>query len=158
MKSFRPERVASVVQAVVSDAIANQLNDPRIERLSSVTRVQVSADLEYAKVYVSVMGEPSVQRRTMAGLCSAAGHVQRLVAQALPLRTCPRLSFHLDESIKKGAEMIRLIEETMAQSPVRPDTPGQASDQDPGEGGTEACGPEDQPAGGEADVSSGDVA
>jgi|GEM_PF-369508 len=114
MKSFRPERVASVVRAVVSDAITNRLNDPRIAPMSSVTRVQVSGDLEHVKVFVSVMGDPSAQRRTIAGLQSAQGHVQRLVARKLPLRTCPRLSFHLDESIKKGQETIRLIEETLA--------------------------------------------
>ena len=119
MKSFRPERVASVVRTVVSDAIANRLNDPRIEPMSTVTRVQVSSDLEHVKVWISVMGEPSAQRRTITGLCSATGHVQRLVARELPIRNCPRLSFHLDESIKKGTETIRLIEETMAQSPSR---------------------------------------
>ena len=71
MKSFRPERVASVVRTVVSDAIVNKVHDPRIVSLCSVMRVEVSGDLEYAKVFVSVMGEPSVQRRTMRGLDSA---------------------------------------------------------------------------------------
>lgn len=116
MKAFRSERVANVVRAVISDAIANRLNDPRIEPLSSVTRVEVTADLEHAKVWISVMGDQTVQRRTLAGLRSARGHVQNLVARELPIRQCPRIAFQLDESIKRGIETIRLIEETMAES------------------------------------------
>lgn len=116
MKSFRPERVSHVIRTVVSDAIANRLNDPRIEPLSSVTRVEVTADLEHAKVWVSVMGSEAAQRRTVAGLRSATGFVQGLVAKELAIRTCPRLSFHLDESIKKGDATIRLIDQVMAES------------------------------------------
>jgi ribosome-binding factor A len=115
MKSHRPERVAAVVRNVVSDAIANKLSDPRIAPLSSVTRVEVSGDLEHARVFVSVMGEESIQRRTLAGLQSAAGAVQRLLARELSIRQCPRLSFHLDLSIKRATETIRLIDEAMAE-------------------------------------------
>jgi len=115
MKTFRPQRVANVVRAVVGHAIASKLSDPRIEPLTSVTRVEVSRDLEHAKVYVSVMGSISVQKRTMRGLASATGYLQTLVARELPIRQCPRLTFHLDDSIKRGAETIRLINETMAE-------------------------------------------
>jgi ribosome-binding factor A len=115
MKSHRPERVAHVIRQVVSDAIANRLSDPRIAPFSSVTRVEMSPDLEHARVYVSVMGEPAAQRTTLAGLRSAAGAVQRMLARELTLRHCPRLTFELDESIKKGAETIRLINEAMAE-------------------------------------------
>jgi len=115
MKSFRPERVASVVQQVVSEAIAQKLSDPRIAAMTSVTRVEVSHDLEHAKVFVSVMGDEAVQRRTMQGLKSAAGMVQKLLAGELPIRQCPHLSFQLDESIKRAAETYRLIDEAMAE-------------------------------------------
>lgn len=115
MKSFRTERVGHVIREVVSEAIANRLNDPRIEPLSSVTRVEVTADLEHAKVWVSVIGSETVQRRTIAGLRSATGFVQGLLARELQIRTCPRLSFHLDESIKRGERTLRLIEQVMAE-------------------------------------------
>lgn len=116
MKGYRPERVATIVRSVVSDAIANKLSDPRIAPLASVTRVEVSGDLEYAKVWISVLGEESVQQRTLAGLCSAAGYVQRLVGGELSIRHCPKLSFHLDTSLKKAAETIQLIEEVTSGS------------------------------------------
>ena len=115
MKSYRPQRVANVIREVVSDAIANKLSDPRIAPMSSVTRVEVDSDLDTAKVYVSVMGSPSVQKRTMEGLDSAVGVVQRRVARALSIRRCPTLSFRLDETIKRSAETIRIINETMAE-------------------------------------------
>jgi len=115
MKSFRPERVANVVRAVVGDAITNKLSDPRIEPITSVTRVEVSMDLEHARVFISVMGPPASQRRTMKGLASALGYIQTLVARQLPIRQCPQLTFHLDESIKRAAETIQLINETMAE-------------------------------------------
>jgi ribosome-binding factor A len=135
MKSFRPQRVAHVVRAVVSEAIAHKLNDPRIDPLSSVTRVEVSGDLEHAKVFVSVMGEPAVQRRTMKGLLSAAGHVQTMVARELPIRHCPHLSFHLDASLKETARTLRLIEETMAEYRDREEEPEQhLMEPDRGEG------------------------
>jgi len=115
MRSFRVERVACVVRSVVSNAIAHKLNDPRISPFASVTRVEVTADLEHAKVHVSVMGDAGVQNRTMRGLESAAGVIQRLLAKELSTRHCPHLSFHLDESIKKAAETIRIINESMAE-------------------------------------------
>lgn len=115
MKSHRPERVAHVIRHVVSDAIASKLSDPRIAPFSSVTRIEMSPDLESARVYVSVMGELPVQRRTIAGLRSAAGAIQRMLAGELTMRHCPRLTFELDESLKKGAETIRLINEAMAE-------------------------------------------
>ena len=115
MKTHRPERVARVIREVVSEAISSKLNDPRIEPMSSVTRVELSADLEHAKVWVSVLGDAATGRRTIAGLKAAAGYVQRLVAAELSMRVTPHLTFHLDESLKKAAETIRIIDESMAE-------------------------------------------
>lgn len=111
MKPYRLEKLASEVRDVVGEAIVHRLADPRISPLTSVTRVIVSADLSYADVYISVLGEESDRRRTMSGLQHARGHVQSLVARHLCVRQCPHLRFHLDESIRRGNETIRLIEE-----------------------------------------------
>lgn len=114
----------------MSEAMTNRLNDPRIEPLSSVTRVEVTADLEHAKVWVSVMGSEAVQRRTLAGLKSATGFIQGLVAKVVQIRTCPRLSFHLDESIKRGEQTLRLIEQTMAEYQPRETVQEPTAEQD----------------------------
>lgn len=110
---FRPERIASVIQRVVGEAIAQRLSDPRISRFTSVTRVQVSKDLQYADIYVSVMGEEPEARTTLRGLDAAHGKIQSLVAEALPIRQVPIIRFKIDESIKKGFETIQLIEKSM---------------------------------------------
>jgi ribosome-binding factor A len=115
MKSYRPERVANVIRTVVGEAIATKLSDPRIEPITSVTRVEVSNDLEHAKVSISVMGDEKAARRTLAGLQSARGYVQQLVARNLATRTCPHVSFHLDDSLKKTAQTLEIIERISAE-------------------------------------------
>ena len=129
MKSHRPERIANLVREVVSEAIATKLSDPRIAPFASVTRVDMSPDLEHAKVWISVLGEESVQKLTIAGLKSAAGVVQRMLAKDLTMRHCPRIHFQLDESIKRGTETIRLIDAAMAE--LQSDQQGKDQDMDP---------------------------
>jgi ribosome-binding factor A len=101
------------MQQVIGEAITRRLSDPRISRMTSVTRVEVSKDIQYADVYVSVMGSEAQARTTLRGLEAAYGKLQSLVADALPIRQVPILRLHLDESIKKGFETIQLIEKSM---------------------------------------------
>ena len=113
MRSFRVEKLASTIREIVGDAIAHKLNDPRISPLTSVVRVEVSGDLQIAKVYVTVLGDDGAARRTLAGLTHAVGRVQRLVARGLTIRRCPEIRFVLDESLKTAAETVRIIDQTM---------------------------------------------
>ncbi|GJQ26260.1 MAG: hypothetical protein HBSAPP02_12920 [Phycisphaerae bacterium] len=113
--SHRIGRVAHVIRDVVSDCIANRLSDPRIQRFTSVTRVELSPDLRIASVHVSVMGTAAEARTTMQGLESARGLVQTRLAKQLDMRQCPLIRFILDEGLKKAADLIRQIDETMAQ-------------------------------------------
>ena len=113
--SRRQEKVASVVRRVVGEAISQQLHDPRISPMTSITRVEISGDLQFATVWVSVMGSDSEQRTTIAGLEHAQGRLQSLLSRALTIRQCPALRFKLDESIKKGFETLRLIDQAMAE-------------------------------------------
>ena len=115
MSSYRVPKIASAIRSIVSEALANKLNDPRISPLASVTKVEVSADLQHARVYISVIGQPNEAKRTLAGLTSATGQIQRIVARQLTMRRAPLIHFELDESLKKAAAMMRLIEETMAE-------------------------------------------
>lgn len=116
MKPYRLDKLASEVRQVISDAIIHRLSDPRISKFASVTRVSVAADLATADVYVSVLGDEAEGRKTLAGLTHARGRIQGLLAKAIRTRQCPHIRFHLDASIKKGDETIRLIEETVGQS------------------------------------------
>ncbi|MHC4080906.1 MAG: 30S ribosome-binding factor RbfA [Planctomycetota bacterium] len=99
----RPDQVASIIQRAVQTVLGRGLSDPRIRGLVSVTKVQVDQALSQAAVYVSVLpAEHAVL--ALQGLQHAAPRIQNQIAKSVQLRRMPRLSFHLDESIKKQAE------------------------------------------------------
>jgi ribosome-binding factor A len=119
MKAFRPARVAEVVREVAAETILYELNDPRIKGVT-VTRTEVSADLQHAKVYVSIMGTESEQRLCLHGLKRAAGYVQKNLGGRMRSRYTPAVQFVLDKGVKNSIEVARLIHEALAQSPARP--------------------------------------
>lgn len=117
--SRRTERLSSLIRRIVAQEIETGLSDPRIATMMSVTRVEVSRDLGYVKVYVSVMGDETAARLSFAGLEHATGHIQTALARQLTLRQCPRLRFIQDESLKKSFELIQMIEREMAALDAR---------------------------------------
>lgn len=108
MKSHRMARIAEVVREVAANTILFELKDPRV-KFVTVTRAEVSADLQHAKIFVSVMGTEKEQALCMHGLNSAAGFVQTKVAKQLTTRHVPHVSFHQDLGIKKAAEIARVL-------------------------------------------------
>ena len=108
--AHRKERISKFVRDVVSDAITNRINDPRVHRITSVTRVEVSPDLRLANVYISVMGSDNEGRTTIRGLESARGMIQTRLAKQINMRQCPQLKFHLDIGFKKAIETIRALD------------------------------------------------
>ena len=115
MKPHRLARVAEVVREVASETILFELRDPRVKNVT-VTRAEVSGDLQHAKVYVSIMGSPGETQLTMHGLRHAAGFIQSKVATRLQTRFTPVIQFVLDQGVKKSIEMTRLINEALGQS------------------------------------------
>ena len=99
MKSHRLARVSEVVREVAASTILFEMKDPRVKGVT-VTRAEVSADLQHAKVYVSVMGSEKEQQLTMYGLKSAAGFVQTKLADRLTTRFIPHVTFVLDEGVR----------------------------------------------------------
>src|SRR3954464_1570014 len=99
MKPHRLERVAEVIREVASHTILFELRDPRVKQVT-VTRAEVSGDLQHAKIYVSVMGAPREQQLTLRGLKHAAGFVQSKLAQRLQTRFTPVVQFVLDQGVK----------------------------------------------------------
>jgi ribosome-binding factor A len=110
MKSHRIARVSEVIRETAANAILFELKDPRVKNVT-VTRAEVSADLQHAKVFVSVMGTEKEQALTMHGLKSAAGFVQTKLADRLTSRYIPHVTFVIDEGVKKSIEIGRLIRE-----------------------------------------------
>jgi ribosome-binding factor A len=124
MKRHRMERVGEVVREVAASTILFDLRDPRV-KMVTVTRAEVSADLQHAKVYVSVMGSERQQKLAMHGLQNAAGFVQMKLADRLQTRFTPVLTFVLDKGVKNALEVSRLIREAQAEmAPAATDQPG----------------------------------
>ena len=115
MKSHRLARVNEVIRETAANAILFELKDPRVKNVT-VTRAEVAADLQHAKVYVSVMGSEKEQQLTMHGLKSAAGYLQTRVAERLTSRYVPHITFVMDEGVKKSIEIARLIREENEQA------------------------------------------
>src|ERR1700724_3633013 len=142
MKSHRLARVSEAVREVAANAILFDIKDPRVKNVT-VTRAEVSADLQHAKVYVSIMGTEKEQQLTMHGLRSAAGFVQTKVADRLSTRYVPHIAFILDEGVKKSIEIARLIREAKEQSAAAGGNPPTDSDALPEAETTEH--PDEQP-------------
>jgi ribosome-binding factor A len=115
MKQHRIARVAEAIREVAAETILFELQDPRIKNVT-VTRAEVSGDLQKAKVYVSVMGTQKEQDLCMHGLKHSAGYLQSKIAARLQTRYTPTITFLRDDGVKKSIEMSRLINEALAQS------------------------------------------
>jgi ribosome-binding factor A len=110
MAGGRMRRVDEAVRAVLSDAIAKDLKDPRIGFVT-VTGVKTSPDLRHARVYVSVLGDEATRAESLAGLRSAHGYLQGTLAAQLKLKHTPALTFEYDESVDRGMRISRLLQE-----------------------------------------------
>ena len=111
MRSSRMRRVDEAMRAVLSDAIAKDLKDPRVGFVT-VTGVKTSPDLRHARVYVSVLGAEPARTASIDGLRSAHGFLQRRLASELTLKHTPSLTFEYDESVDRGMRISRLLDET----------------------------------------------
>ena len=109
--SIKNTRINMEVQRELSEIIRSGIKDPRIHPMTSVVSADVTPDLKYCKVYISVLGDENAQKSTMEGLKSAEGFVRRELARRVNLRNTPDLKFILDQSIEYGVNMSHLIDE-----------------------------------------------
>lgn len=110
MASARMRRIDEALREVLSDAIATEIKDPRVGFVT-VTAVSTSSDLRHATVYVSVLGDEGVRDRSMAGLQSAHGFLQKRMARELRIKHTPTLDFAYDDSLDRSLRINALIEE-----------------------------------------------
>jgi len=113
MKSHRLARVNEVIREVASETILFNLRDPRVKGVT-VTRAEVSGDLQHAKVYVSIMGSDKEQALCLHGLAHASGFVQSKLADRMKTRFTPVVKFVVDQGVKNSIEVSRLINEALA--------------------------------------------
>ncbi len=120
----RARRVAEQIQRELSRLITAELKDPRL-KLVTVTEVEVTRDLAHAKVFVSVLGSDDASH-AVAGLKHAAGHLRRLLARDMRMRSVPELHFHEDRVLIEGSRLSALINKAVADDAQhRQESPGQ---------------------------------
>ena len=108
--SRRVSRVASLIQQEVSQMVQLEIKDDRVGAgMVSVTDVDVSGDLQHAKIYVSIYGTEEARAETMAGLKSATGYVRRELGRRIRLRRTPEIIFIEDRGIERGDRMLALL-------------------------------------------------
>lgn len=106
--SERHVRVGEEIKREVSVIIAKEVKDPRLGMLS-ITDVDVSRDLSFAKVFFSMLGSEEERAETLAGLNRAKGFIRSELAKRLRLRHTPEVTFHFDSSLEQGAKMDALL-------------------------------------------------
>ena len=140
MKPYRLARVAEAIREVASETILYELHDPRVKQVT-VTRAEVSGDLQHAKVYVSIMGTDKEQSLTMQGLRHAAGFIQSKLARRLQTRFTPgryvrpgprREEQHRDDATDQRGPLPRQAPPAPAEgegeTPPTPDAEGSVGD------------------------------
>jgi ribosome-binding factor A len=108
MTSERMRRVDEAMREVLSDAITKELKDPRVGFVT-VTAVDTAPDLRHARVHVQVLGDAGVRKRSLAGLESARGYLQKRAASELRMKNTPTLQFVYDDSTDRGLRINEIL-------------------------------------------------
>jgi ribosome-binding factor A len=107
----------------IATFLANDVKDPRILGLVTVTAVDITRDLRHAKVFVSVLGSESQRAATFEGLANVASHLRGRVGRALRLRVAPEIEFRNDESVAHAAHIEQLLAQVRKDLPPEPSAP-----------------------------------
>ena len=112
---IRPNRIAEEIKREIINIIRNDIKDPRVDGLVSVTDVEVTSDLSYAKIYVSKYGTDWQRDEALKGLEKAAGYIRSELSKRLKLRYMPELIFKLDDSLTYGAKIETILNDINKQ-------------------------------------------
>ena len=111
MAKLRTARLNSLLKEVISEVIRRDVHNPHVNELITVTRVEITNDLHYAKVYISVIGTQAQKKETMDALQSAAGFIAVHASKKVVMRYFPALTFKLDEGVEKHMRIEELLNE-----------------------------------------------
>jgi ribosome-binding factor A len=110
MTEIRKKKIESLIREKISEMILKEeIKDPRIHGLITVTEVEIARDLKDANVYLSVMAGLDDRRRAVETFQHAAGHVQKLLGRRISLKSTPRLHFRLDDSLERGYRLSQTL-------------------------------------------------
>jgi ribosome-binding factor A len=115
MADVRLKKVESLLKEEISTLIRRRvIKDPRLAPMTTITDVEVSRDLHYAKVYVSLYGEGEVRERSVDALNHASGFIHEMLKKNIRLRFIPKLTFFADDSIERGVRLTNKIRDLTA--------------------------------------------
>lgn len=117
--SRRGERINSLLTEVIAEVILRDVKDPRLPRLVSITHVDVSADLRFAKVYVSVIGNEQEKKQALEVLTDAAGFIAVHASKKVVMRYFPSLTFKIDDSVEKHEKIDKLLSQIEEEKNAR---------------------------------------
>lgn len=109
MANLRNSRIGEEIKRELSRMILKEMKDPRVKGLISITHVEVTNDLRYARVYVSIMASPEEQETTLRVLEKASGYFRSELAKILATRVTPELIFKHDVSLEYGAKIEKIL-------------------------------------------------
>ncbi len=125
MSSARPERVQEALRQEISRIVQTEIKDPRLGFLT-ITGVELTRDLRYARVYFSVLGEEKGKKLALKGLNSAKGYIKGLLSDRIKLRYMPNLEFKIDESLEYTNRILDILNKIKKE---KPDAAGDTGDQ-----------------------------
>ena len=109
MASQRLNRISEEIRKELSLIIMNDIKDPRVSAMCSITTVKVTPDLKFAKAFVSVFGNEKEKESSLEGLKNASGFIRKKIGERLKLRNLPEIHFEIDDSIEHGSRINQLI-------------------------------------------------
>ncbi len=110
MSKARSKRISEEIRKVVAHAIREEIKDPRVSKLSTVTKVETTGDLRYTTIYISVFESDEIREQTMEGLNKAKGYIRKLIGESLDIRYTPEPQFKVDNSMEYAMNMSKLID------------------------------------------------
>ncbi|MDI6604866.1 MAG: 30S ribosome-binding factor RbfA [Thermoanaerobacteraceae bacterium] len=108
---YRSGRLSEEIKREISKMIFEEIKDPRISPMISITDINVTKDLRYAKVFISIYGNNEEKKNTLDGLKSAAGFIRRELGKKIKMRYTPELIFEIDDSIEYGAHISEILKD-----------------------------------------------
>lgn len=109
MAKHRIERISEEVKKEISDIIRTEIKDPRVAAMCSVIDAEVTPDLRYAKVFISILGNEEEKASTLKGLNSASGFIRKELGARMDMRYTPEITFTIDQSIEHGAHILKIL-------------------------------------------------
>lgn len=116
----RIDRLNSLLREVISDVIRKEVRNPKIPQLLSITRVEITKDLHFARVYVGFIGDAINVKEALNALQSAAGFIATAASKQIVIRTFPNLKFVLDDSVSNQMRIEQLLADISEEQQRRP--------------------------------------